>query len=235
MHQEGRDGFAGAKPGALHETATALHHLSAVLGHELVHTLHSLRYVVDTLDGASPNAKTLDEVRGFAQSEIERIQQVITHLRRFRPQPPALAEMELLPMVERSIFELGSAVCVDIDVAPDLRVRTDARALHGALRHLLLQSPDASTRVRIGLQAEAVSVDGEACVQIKISNDGDPVTETGPSALFDEWDMLPINGPSFHRAVAVRLVRNIDGTLDCQHTETGSRFCITLPAARGAS
>jgi signal transduction histidine kinase len=216
------------------ERATALNFLSAELGHELSHTWTFLRYLADSLEGEYPNETAMSEIRGMAQRESDRVQQLLRHLRRFRLAPPFLADMELLPIVERSISHVASDAAVDVDVAPHWRIRSDAAVLEVALRHLLLHGiSNCSADCGLAVHASTEQAGNDAVVQIDIIDGGPPLAEASASALFNVWDMLPFDGPAFHRAIAFWRLRSIGETLDYQRTAAGNRFRISLPAPRG--
>ena len=167
------------------------HLLSTELGHDLAHTLTFLRYLTGSLDDGLAAGQSLEEVRGFALREIERMEKVLGHLRKLKLPTPGLLPGDLHAIIERSIEQLGElsgAMTVEVCIEPTASVRTDEGFLGAALHHLLRHAAaNASAERRITLHASPLSVGSDARVRMDILDEGPPLSVSDPAALFDAW------------------------------------------------
>lgn len=223
---------------ALDERATALHLLSSEFGHDLAHTQNFLRYLTDVLAGELAPATAKTELLEFANRELIRTERSLRQLRRFRLPTPSLEDVELSTLLAQCISQLQSdslhdTIEISMDIPRSCSVHSESIFLEAAMRHLLLNgAANCASQGRITISASLIDLDTDRRLRVDIVDTG---AELNPSALFSVWEMMPLDSPQYHRAIAFRLLRCIDGTLDYQRTEAGNRFRITLPAPIGTS
>ena len=224
-------------PGAAppEDIALALDLLSSEAGHELVHALNYLRFLVRSSQGRGVSAELVD----YAVPEIERLEQLLDHLRRFKLPALTLKIIPLRELLEQSLATLRDAcaqaqVELSLECPANLLAYVDATAMQAAVRYLLkhaLANVPPGSRITVRAATEA-SPHGR--LHIEVADSGPPPPDSTPAALFNVWGFEATEDQTSRRVFALRLIRNLGGTLTFERTSDCNLFRISLPAAPGA-
>lgn len=201
----------------LHETAAALHSISAEVLHEITHTLTFLRCLVEQDFSTTDAAEAL----GFARSEIARLERLAGNLRQFKVPPAHLSDVPIAAIVEATATDVKAAAVarglqVSIDADVNLIAPSNQAALRSALRNLLLNAIESSPAGdTVHIHAGRSSSLGT--VQIEISYGGSAIPSEQRNLLFHLWTLGPMEAQALRRVVAFRLLRHIGWTVtyDC--------------------
>lgn len=219
----------------LAETTLALNLISSEVGHELVHTLNYLRFLLQNSKGSSVPSEVVD----FATPEIERLEGLIAHLRQFKLPTPELTNIALAEIINQSLSLLHQAsvkaqVTWALEVPRHLCVYADAAYLATALRcmakHSIENAPPGST---ITVRAAASNAAYQESVLIEVIDCGPPLADANPAGLFNLWVIQPFESQTARRAFAHRLLRDLSGTLAYEYAGGCTTFRLSLPIARG--
>ena len=144
--------------------------IASETGHEVTQTLNYLRYLVKS----RKSSQIEPEIVGFAVPEIERLERLVEHLRRFKLPALVLTEVALAERLEQCLSRLREP-CAKmgfrwvIEVPRHLCVHTDnsylTRALHSLVRHSLDNAPSESI-ITVRAAATAATFAEELCVEI---------------------------------------------------------------------
>ncbi len=215
----------------LHETAAALHSLSAEVLHEITHTLTYLRCLVEQDFSTTDAAEAL----GFARNEIARLERLVGNLRQFKLPPAHLSDVPIAAIVEEAATDVkASAVAhglpVSIDADAKLIAQGNRAALWSALRNLLLNAIESSpagdtVHIRAGRSSSS------GTVQIEISYGGSAIPTEQRKLLFHLWTLGPMDAQALRRVVAFRLLRHIGWTVTYDCINFRNIFHVTALAA----
>jgi C4-dicarboxylate-specific signal transduction histidine kinase len=216
-----------ADTAAFGDVATALSLLSAEVIHEVTHTLNFLRFLLQQ----APPGDAGTEMPRFANTEIERMQRMVGHLRRFKLPAPQPTEVSLSEVVERSIARVQEPVArqdppIESRVRSDVWVRTDVECLASALRNLLLEARDrAPAGAALVITAEAPT---QQPLHLDISDEGAALPDHAAAAP-DWWDVGPPQTPRCRRVLAHWLLQHIGWSMSYERREQRNVFRLTAP------
>lgn len=230
MAKKDKEDLESAARGRLSETAVALHLLSAEGIHEAVHTLNFLRYLLDEEAAGSLSV----EAAGFAQQEIERLEQLLANLRRFKLPAPRFAPVTLRTIVEQAVRQLRGSVKgrrsqVTIEVPAQIRVRADRAFLGMALSSLLTYALSLSPTGGGSIAVKAVGLDSadSASIQIETPSASSEALSQGTGMPQSIWEVAPFEASSLSWVIAHRLLRHIGWTLAYERTSACIIFRLT--------
>ena len=215
-------------------TALALDLISSEASHELVHALNYLRFLVRSHQRSGVSA----ELVGYATPEIERLEQLLSHLHRFKLPALQLKNVALAELLAQSLSPVRAActqaqVALCIEVPTHLSAYVDAAALSSALRYLLkhaLENSHPGSCITVRAAADTSPYGG---LQLEVVDGGPPLQDSTPTALFDVWDIGAAEDQVSRRVFAQRLIRNLGGSLTFERVSCSNVFRITLPTAPG--
>lgn len=225
----------GPEPLALGEADLGRSLIASETGHEVTQTLNYLRYLVKS----RKSSQIEPEIVGFAVPEIERLERLVEHLRRFKLPALVLTEVALAERLEQCLSKLREScaklgVRWAIEVPRHLCVHTDnsylARALHCLVSHSLDNAPSEST---ITVRAAATNATFTEEISIELIDTGPPLLKSSPKDLFDVWTVHAPESQAARRAIAHRLLRHLGSTLTYEHTSGINVLGFSLPLARG--
>lgn len=224
---------ASTENSSLESTVLALDLLSSETAHELVHVLNYLRFLVRSNNGHGVSAELVD----FAAPEIERLEQLLSHLRQFKLPALALKYVALADLLEQcaALFRDACArahVELILEAAEHIVAYIDPAALTTVLRCLVNHALHHSARGSNILIRMAHDASSPGSVAVEIIDNGPLLPDPSPAALFDVWNIGTAETQTARRVFALRLVRNLGGTLTFEQTDGRNVFRISLPAAR---
>ena len=200
--------------------------LGAEALHEVTHTLNFLRLLT-----LQPGDLSAAELARFAQGELERMQRLAAHLRRFKLPAPQLAEVQLGQVAAQCVERLrdvleARGLHVEVEIPAEIGVQTDAHCLEAALRGLLLeQLEEAPTGSKLRLAASAK----EQPVQLELSMESDGSAERA-HAEPRWWELWPLETPSSRRLLACKRLRHLGWPLEEEHGPTRTLLRLTAPS-----
>lgn len=205
----------------------------AVLGgealHEITHTVSFLRLLAQQA-AELPAA----EVARFAQGELDRMQRLAGHLRRFKLPPLQLEEVRLRPVIADCIDRArrpleARGIQAENAVSADCVVQADVQCLGAALRslvHAAGEQTPAGSQLRM-----TVAASEREPVQLELVAETSEQTEPTQAEL--HWrELWPLGTPAAHRLIAHKLLRHMGWSLTEEHEPTRTRFRLTAPPRR---
>lgn len=204
-------GEKGPEADGFGEAAAALAVLGAEALHEITHTLNFLRFLTQPPLGDVSEA----ESARFAQTELERLQRLITHLRRFKLPTPQLEDVRLALLVMECVEQARGAwevrgIRVEAALPADCAVQADTRCLRAALGHLIhyvVEQAPAGSRLLI----TAPDSDRQP-VQLEFSVEGTVRSTDGRDAP-PWWELWPLETAPSRRLLGHKLLRHIGWSL----------------------
>jgi signal transduction histidine kinase len=213
--------------------------LLAEIVHEIRNPLVSIKTFLHLLGEEGPGRAESGDFREVAIEELRRIERLLEAvMQHARPPsaPSAEAIAELEPAV-RSVVQLVTLRAADRGITLEVALGAGlppACIAGDALRQVLLNlalnaieaTPDAG-RVRIATQ------EGEGAVAITLEDEGAGVSGELRARLFEPFFSTKARAGGLGLAITKRLVEDAGGTIAVEErAPSGSRFRVTLPAAR---
>lgn len=208
------------------EIAVALDALSAASAHEVTHALSLLRYLVEQEPADTLSVETTD----FVRQEIERLQRLLSNLRRFKIPSPEFTPVALATVIRQSVRRVLERIPdphtpIRISVPAHLIVHTNEACLRLALQNLLryvrsISQADSLITVR----AVEQDVPHSGPVRIDISTAALSVGVEGTGTLKNIWDVTTSEESSLYGMIARRMLHHIGWTLTDERGSAGHVF-----------
>lgn len=230
------------------EQLATLGRLASGVAHEVGNPLGAITGYVELARArlrAAPNPEVEDLVARLG-AEAKRIDAIVRELLDFaRPAPLALSAVELRATIDAAV-RLAAVqarcrdVAVEVDAAPGLRVRADARRLSQVLLNLLLNAGDAmGGRGRVRITARARDGGGERppCVEIEVRDSGPGIAPEHLALVFEPFFTTkpPGQGSGLGLAVCHGIIGSFGGRITAGNAEGGGAVLrLELPQAASA-
>ncbi|MFO0579764.1 MAG: hypothetical protein U1A78_37805 [Polyangia bacterium] len=200
--------------------------LGAEALHEVTHILSFLRLLTQ-----QPSELAAAELQHFAQGELERMQRLAAHLRRFKLPAPQNEEVHLVQVIAQCVERVrdvleAHGLHVEVEIPAEVAVQTDAPCLVAALCGLLLElleEAPAGCVVRIAVTSSAQTV------QLELSIECAGSAERARSEL-RWWELWPLETPSSRRLLAGKRLRHLGWSLTEEHSSTRTLLRLTAPS-----
>jgi two-component system sensor histidine kinase AtoS len=219
----------------------ALGELTAGIAHEIRNPLTSIRGFMQYLQ----DCDSMEEWRRYGPliiREVDSLNHIVSELLAFgRPQPPRIGRVRVENLVEEMAFLARgkSHAHIGLDFAPAIpEIEADGEALKQALLNLLINAiqaipEDGSVVVAIRTQDEAQD---DACVSIKVSDDGVGVAPEDVAKVFDPFFSTKPTGTGLGLAMVHRIVDAHHGTITFDsRLGMGTVVEIRLPVVQSRS
>lgn len=223
------------------ERLAALGEMAAVLAHEVRNPLGAIFAAVATLrrhrvprDAEPERTRLLD----ILAEEATRLRRVAADLLTFaHPTPPALEEVELLPLVDNALdlarhdaayAERAPKVSVDVPPGaghvladPDLLTRALANLLTNAFQHV---TPGGAVSV-VGRAA------GEGHAELRVRNEGSALPVELAEKVFEPFYTTKATGTGLGLAIVRRIAADLGGRVATESDTGGVTFVLVLRRA----
>jgi signal transduction histidine kinase len=222
------------------EKLAATGRMAASIAHEINNPLESvtnLLYLLGTDDALSPQSQNW--VRA-AESELQRVSEITTHMLRFHRQSTARAQVDLAEVLESVLMLFhGRIVQANVAVEKQFRAVRPLAAFAGELRqvfaNLVGNAIDASGRGgRLILRVR--EADGGAGIRVTVADTGCGMDDEAKAKLFEPFFTTKgITGTGLGLWVSHELIRKHAGTVRVRSVQgRGTVFAVSLPFAGAA-
>nr|BDT38649.1 ATP-binding protein [Myxococcus sp. MH1] len=210
------------------EKRLALALLSAEISHEMAYPLNFFRHLLrqggkgQVLDG---------EDIDIGREEIERLERMLTSLRRLSLPPPRLEPVPVLPRVRRALDLIRDQVQegrvgIEVDVLPELTLLAEPDAMVQLFANLLRNAVQAAGPAgHIGVRAWRA--DTERVLEVWDSGPGVP--DAARDTLFDPWVTTRQGGLGLGLAVTQRIVRRFGWSITVHREDDRTCFRVHTP------
>ncbi len=213
------------------EKVLALGVLGAQIAHEIAHPLNYFRGLIEDLGrGRLPATADVD----MAHDEIDRLERMLTALRRLEP-PPLHPRTVRLAESARRAAELvrdeaaRRSVEVELEVEDSTVVTADPDPLLQILSNLLRNAAQhAPGGGKAGIAVDAVA----DALHVDVWNTGEAVEESVLPHLFKPWFTTRRGGTGLGLNIAIDLVRRLGWSIDHHREDGRTIFRITIPGAK---
>lgn len=208
------------------ERAVLVETLAAEVAHEVRYPINFFRSVF----GRKGARELDDEEVEIGREEVDRLERLVSGLRRATLPPPTLVDLPLPDLVRRAELVLRDRLTDDallVDVPADVAIRCSADQTTQILVNLLANALDAADGGRVGVSF----VETDAGADLVVWDEGKGF-ELEPSRLFAPWVTTKPRGTGLGLAITHRLVRAHGWTIDARRGAKRTEFVVRVP--RGA-
>jgi signal transduction histidine kinase len=213
------------------EKLRALGAVGAELSHEIMGPLGFFRFLLKRASDGQPLER--DDI-DTGQAEVERLERMLSNLRRFHPPSMQLGPVSVAGTANRALRLLGpgrlgeSGVQVTVDVAEPMVVKADADAFLQVVYNLLKNAVDAvGERGSIVICSRAK--DDGGCV-LEVWDSGPGVPPMLEKSMFNPWMTTKPAGTGLGLAISYRIVRSLGWRLS--YRRDGGRTCFAIDMRR---
>lgn len=189
--------------------------LTRVLTHEIMNSLTPIQSIAETMSGKT---STQDVAEAFLtiSSSSRSLMQFVRNFREFSRLPePQMRVIYVKPLLE-SCIRMMRSVAKDSNVSitlrcfpPDLMVYTDESMISQVLVNIMKNALDACP-AHICVEADEKS---DETVEIRISNDGDPISDETAEQIFTPFFTTKESGSGIGLSLSRRIMTHLGGTL----------------------
>lgn len=213
------------------ERLALLGRMAASLAHEVRNPVSAIRLHAQLLEDAPPDEA--EASRALIGSEAERIESLVNQWMRFaRPEPPVLAQADLVPLVDRAVSLMQAqadhaGVQISRDVEGAAPVKADRERLLQVLVNVLanaIQAQPSGGVVKISCRRQ-----GGRCV-VEVEDRGRGFSGAALQQARDPFFSEKEGGMGLGLAVSDEILRAHGGELKLENIATGARVSLILPA-----
>ena len=203
--------------------------LTRVLTHEIMNSLTPIQSIAETMGG---NTSGSDEAEAFAtiSSSSRSLMAFVKNFRKFSVLPEArMNVMYVKPFLEKCVrmaesYVREEAIGISISIScfpPDMMAYTDEDLLSQVILNIVKNAVEAHPTA-IGIEAH---VKADESVEIKISNDGEPIPDDVAGQIFTPFFTTRPSGSGIGLSLSRRIISHLGGTLTLA---TRPRTCFAI-------
>lgn len=203
--------------------------LTRVLTHEIMNSLTPIQSIAENMSGNS-SYQEISEAFATISSSSRSLMQFVKSFREFSILPvPELKVIYLKPLLESCImmaenYTIEKHICFNlICFPPELMVYIDESQLSRVLINILKNAIEANPKT-ISIEADEKA---DESVEIRISNDGEPIPEEIAEHIFTPFFSTRSSGSGIGLSLSRRLITHLGGTLTMK-TQPLTCFSIRL-------
>ena len=189
--------------------------LTRVLTHEIMNSLTPIQSIAETMHGKD-TSQEVTEAFATISSSSSTLMQFVRNFREFSRLPePHMKAIYLRPLLE-SCVRMAESFAKDKEISmslicfpPDLMVYTDESLLSRVLLNIIKNAIEANPS-RISVNAEEKA---DESVEIRISNDGDPIPDNAAEHIFTPFFTTRESGNGIGLSLSRRIVAHLGGSL----------------------
>ena len=189
--------------------------LTRVLTHEIMNSLTPVQSIAETMSGKEA-PKEIREAFATISSSSRSLMQFVRNFREFSQLPqPQMKVIYLKPLLESCVrMAEGYAANRPIGISmtcfpPDLMVYSDESQLSRVLLNILKNAIEARPE-RISVEADEKA---DESVEIRISNDGEPIQDETAAHIFTPFFTTRESGSGIGLSLSRRIITHLGGTL----------------------
>lgn len=189
--------------------------LTRVLTHEIMNSLTPIQSIAETMGGKEATREVTEAFETISSSSRS-LMQFVRNFREFSHLPqPNMRALYLKPLLESSVrmaegFVKGKDVRITLTCfPPELMVYTDEAQLSQVLLNILKNAVEANPK-RISIEADEKA---DESVEIRISNDGEPIPEETAAHIFTPFFTTRESGSGIGLSLSRRIITHLGGTL----------------------
>lgn len=203
--------------------------LTRVLTHEIMNSLTPIQSIAENMSDKTSPRDGAEAFRTISSSSRS-LMQFVKNFREFTKLPePKMRVLYLKPLLE-SCVRMGEEYATDrnlriglLCIPPDVMVYTDETLLSRVLLNIIKNAVEADSSA-IEIEAE---VKADESVEIRISNDGDPISDDAAGQIFTPFFTTRSSGSGIGLSLSRRIITHLGGTLSFK-TKPCTCFTIRL-------
>lgn len=189
--------------------------LTRVLTHEIMNSLTPIQSIAETMSAGGSVAEKTEAFHTISSSSSS-LMQFVKNFREFSKLPePHMRVLYLKPLLESSV-RAGESYSKERDVdiklvcfPPDVMVYTDDSLLTRVILNILKNAIEANPKT-ITIETD---VKQDETVEIRISNDGDPISDETAQHMFTPFFTTRECGSGIGLSLSRRIISHLGGTL----------------------
>lgn len=201
--------------------------LTRVLTHEIMNSLTPIQSIAENMSDKTTTTEDADAFKTISSSSRS-LMQFVRNFREFTKLPePKMRVLYLKPLLE-SCARMGEGYAKDRTLSisllcfpPDVMVYTDEALLSRVLLNIIKNAVEANSSV-IDIEAE---VKADESVEIRISNNGEPISEDAAGEIFTPFYTTRASGSGIGLSLSRRIITHLGGTLSFK---TKPRTCFSI-------
>lgn len=189
--------------------------LTRVLTHEIMNSLTPINSIAETMQGKAGDAD-MQEALGTISSSSKSLMTFVKNFRQFSILPEVeMKVVYLRPLLEKCVrmaetYADGKGISIGLSCfPPDVMIYTDEALLSRVMINILKNAVEASPS-NIGV---AAAVAADESVEIRISNDGEPISDDDARHIFTPFFTTRPSGSGIGLSLSRRIVTHLGGTL----------------------
>ncbi len=215
--------------------------LAAGAAHEINNPLTYVQLNIDhaltSLAEPNPDMAEVLEVLEEARDGAARIGGIVSELQQYsKVRAPTNSPVHVLTAARRAVRlaepKMGATIGVELDISPDLHVRTNGDHLVQVLLNLLLNAGQAILSSAATGTVRVTAEESGSVVSVDVADDGPGMSAEVLARIFDPFFTTKAEGTGLGLALSQRMVADSGGTLTAASEGAGSRFTLVLPLAR---
>lgn len=189
--------------------------LTRVLTHEIMNSLTPIQSIAETMSEKEATREVTEALETISSSSRSLVQ-FVRNFREFSHLPrPSMRALYLKPLLESSVrmaegFAKGKGISITLTCfPPELMVYTDEAQLSQVLLNILKNAVEANPS-RISIEADEKA---DESVEIRISNDGEPIPEETAAHIFTPFFTTRESGSGIGLSLSRRIITHLGGSL----------------------
>ncbi len=215
----------------------ALGQMAATVAHEIRNPLGIIKSTSDVLREKYDKSGTKDELFGFIDDEINRLNRLVCDFLSFSREPVLnLAQYNLCQLVRNVINSVNLSHEENVNLSldcekEDIGAFCDADAVEQVLLNLTYNAVHAVKDIkgRVHIYIQRIKIKGKPFAQVRISDNG-PGLKDGAAKIFEPFYTTKTTGSGLGLAVCRSIIEKHNGTISAENDpQGGAVFTFSIP------